>query len=91
MGLFRKVRVLAAMADRVIQQARVIQSLEEFRENAEDTVHGLEELIAVIQTARSNHPECDKYEPGDPVTCGWKRVVQDIDKALEDYERGHHD
>lgn len=36
-----------------------------------------------IRESRSNHPECDKHDEADPVTCGWKRTVQDIDKALE--------
>ena len=35
-----------------------------------------------VREARSNHPECDRYDESDPVTCGWKRTVQDIDLAL---------
>ena len=35
-----------------------------------------------VREARSNHPECDRHDESDPVTCGWKRTVQDIDLAL---------
>lgn len=38
--------------------------------------------IGRIRTARSNHPECDKHKGDDPITCGWKATVLDIDKAL---------
>jgi hypothetical protein len=38
--------------------------------------------IGRIRTARSNHPECDKHKGDDPITCGWKAAVLDIDKAL---------
>ena len=41
-----------------------------------------EQILERVQAARSNHPECDVHKDDDPVTCGWKMVVQDIDKAL---------
>lgn len=43
-----------------------------------------EETIAAVRAARANHPECDVHDADDPVTCGWKRAVQDIDAALTD-------
>lgn len=48
---------------------------------------GAAEVRARIVRARGNHPACDRHDDGDPVTCGWKRAVQDIDAALDD-ERG---
>lgn len=39
-------------------------------------------LIGQIRAARSNHPECTVHPEDDPVTCGWKLAVLDIDRAL---------
>jgi hypothetical protein len=39
-------------------------------------------VLERVRAARSNHPECDVHKNDDPVTCGWKRAVQDIDKVL---------
>lgn len=55
------------------------------REMAARELHHFEteQIIEKIKIARSNHPECDKHDENDPVTCGWKRAVQDIDAAME--------
>lgn len=45
-----------------------------------ERVERAEAQLAAIRVARSSHPECDKDES----TCGWKRVVQDIDAALSE-------
>ena len=37
-----------------------------------------------IRRALENHPKCDKYIGDDEGTCGWKRAVSDITRALED-------
>jgi hypothetical protein len=47
-----------------------------------DTVNKQADVIERIKTARSNHPECNVHPDDDTVACGWKRAVQDIDKAL---------
>lgn len=39
--------------------------------------------LAAIRAARSNFPVCAKHPDDDIVSCGWKRAVLDIDKALE--------
>jgi hypothetical protein len=36
-----------------------------------------------VRAARAEHPKCDIHYGGDPVKCGWKRVVLDVDAALE--------
>lgn len=41
-------------------------------------------VIEQVREARGNHPECDRRYEDDPVSCGWKRAVQDIDAALRD-------
>jgi hypothetical protein len=38
--------------------------------------------LDAVRLARSNHPECDKHKGDDPITCGWKSAVLDIDRAL---------
>jgi hypothetical protein len=48
-----------------------------------------EATIAKVKQARGNHPACDVHPDDDPVTCGWKRAVLDIDAALaHDTEAG---
>jgi len=44
----------------------------------------LSSVIAQMQAARSNHPECTEHGDGDIVSCGWKRAVLDIDAAFSE-------
>ena len=40
--------------------------------------------LDAIREASHRHPEtCDRHDPGDPITCGWKRAVIDMRNALE--------
>jgi hypothetical protein len=39
-------------------------------------------VIERVKAARSDHPTCTVHDAGDPITCGWKRAVLDIDAAL---------
>ena len=40
-------------------------------------------LRARIEAALSNHPRiCDVHGEGEPITCGWKRAVADVERAL---------
>lgn len=46
------------------------------------------ETIQRVRDARANHPEipaCDRYtdDDDDTIKCGWKRALEDIDKALK--------
>lgn len=41
------------------------------------------EALAPIRAALANHPACDIYPDDDPVTCGWKRAVADVQAALD--------
>lgn len=41
-----------------------------------------EAQVAAVRAARADHPMCDRHDEGDPVSCGWKQVVLDIDAAL---------
>lgn len=45
-------------------------------------------LMGRVRTARANHPEmkCPEHADDDPITCGWKAAVRDIDKVLETIE-----
>jgi hypothetical protein len=44
-------------------------------------------LKATVDRARSalaEHPRCDVHPDDDPVSCGWKRAVADVQRALDD-------
>lgn len=36
-----------------------------------------------VRKALSGHPACDVHPGDDPITCGWKRAVADIRRALD--------
>lgn len=45
-----------------------------------------DQLAAVVdrvQEALAGHPRCEKYAGDDPITCGWKKAVLDVQAALE--------
>ena len=53
-----------------------------------ERVREAEARVERVRNARAEHPVCEMYEGDDVVSCGWKRVVLDIDKALEEVEDG---
>lgn len=43
-----------------------------------------EQDVARVREALSNHPRtCDQHTEDDPVKCGWKRAVIDVQHALD--------
>jgi hypothetical protein len=36
-----------------------------------------------VRAALANHPRCDRHGGDDPVTCGWKLAVLDVQAALD--------
>jgi hypothetical protein len=43
-----------------------------------------QQTIARIRAALSSHPRaCDAHTEDDPITCGWKQAVLDVQKALD--------
>lgn len=42
-----------------------------------------EATIARVKDAVSGLPACDKHEPDDAISCGWKNTVVDVRAALE--------
>jgi hypothetical protein len=54
----------------------------------EQIIEELRAQISDIRTARANHPEmvCDVHDENDPIQCGWKRAMADIDKVLEEWD-----
>ena len=36
-----------------------------------------------VRAALANHPRCDRHGGDDPVTCGWKSAVLDVQAALD--------
>ena len=39
--------------------------------------------LAPIRAALDGHPVCDVHPDDDPVSCGWKRAVADVRRALD--------
>jgi hypothetical protein len=66
------------------QESRELHHFETEQENARLEAENakLVATLEAVRAARSNHPECDVHKEDDPVTCGWKRAVQEIDRAL---------
>jgi hypothetical protein len=42
-----------------------------------------EQTLAPIRAALGGHPVCDVHPDDDPVSCGWKRAVADVRRALD--------
>jgi hypothetical protein len=38
--------------------------------------------IAAVRAARADHPVCKEHPDDDLISCGWKRTVLDVDRAL---------
>lgn len=88
-----------ALIDQVNTQAdtieRLADELAQAQNNHADLVRKYRErgtritearnTIKRIAEARKAHPECDVHPDDDPIQCGWKQAVVDIDKALEDW------
>ena len=36
-----------------------------------------------VRGALAEHPRCDRHDDDDPVTCGWKLAVEDVQAALD--------
>lgn len=67
--------------------ARLRDNLDKERAEHEATLHVGQDYLATldrVRTARSNHleMECPEHADDDPITCGWKSAVRDIDEAL---------
>lgn len=45
------------------------------------------QALAPIREALAGHPRCDIHPDGDPITCGWKRAVADIQAVLDREEQ----
>ena len=43
--------------------------------------------LAPIRAALANHPRCDIHPDDDPIKCGWKRAVADIQAVLDREEQ----
>lgn len=52
-------------------------------EAAIDRAEKAEATIARVKDAVSGLPACDKYQPDDTISCGWKNAVVDVIAALE--------
>ena len=46
-----------------------------------------EQALAPIRAALANHPRCDIHPDDDPIKCGWKRAVADIQAVLDRQEQ----
>ena len=39
--------------------------------------------LVKVRAALANHPCCDRHDDNDPVVCGWRRAVEDVQAALD--------
>lgn len=53
-----------------------------------DALEAAEAKIARVEEAVRRHPECDRYEAGDAISCGWKSAFADVRWALGGESRG---
>ena len=48
-----------------------------------DALEVAESKLARIGEAMSGHPKCDVHDDDGPVTCGWKRAYESVQRAME--------
>lgn len=41
------------------------------------------QALAPIRATLAHHPRCDIHPDDDPITCGWKRAVFDVQSTLD--------
>lgn len=51
-----------------------------------DRLERAETAVAAIREAVSRHPECDRYEEGDVISCGWKSAFRDVARTVPHLE-----
>lgn len=56
----------------------MISALESVRAERDAALSVLERIREVV----SGHPECDRYEEGDVISCGWKSAYASVVAAL---------
>ena len=42
-----------------------------------------EAKVERVRTALANHPRCERHPDDDPIMCGWKSAVLDVQAALD--------
>lgn len=48
-----------------------------------DRLEAAEAKVERVRTALANHPRCERHPDDDPITCGWKSAVLDVQAALK--------
>lgn len=82
--LLKRLATALEAAEEEIQRQREINSRAELQTQAEEQrCDALAAVVESVRAARSNHPACDRHADGDPVSCGWKAAVLDIDGILD--------
>lgn len=65
------------------QKKRELRQMEIRAEKAEAERDAALAAIERIRQAVSGHPECDRYEEGDVISCGWKSAYASVVAALD--------
>lgn len=60
-----------------------ITELEQVTQYATERAVAAEAIVEGVRAALATHPHCDVHPDDDPVSCGWKRAVADVEHALE--------
>ena len=82
------------MADEVVEVGAYGRLVEERRMDfsrhseqmrlAAQEIRHLRAVLARVEKALEGHMVCDRYTEDDPITCGWKRAVADVQAALNE-------
>lgn len=66
-----------------------LESMRRQRDGYRNQLRKTEQQIQRVREALGNHPRtCDQHTEDDPVKCGWKRAVIDVQNALGGDGRG---
>ena len=65
------------------QKKRELRQMEIRAEKAEAERAAALAAIERVRAAVSGHPECDRYEEGDVISCGWKSAYASVVAALD--------
>ncbi|MGI5222999.1 hypothetical protein [Nocardia sp. CA-290969] len=75
-----RIKALAGECAELRDSARGYESI---RQHQGARIAELEALVGQVRAALAGHPRCDVHPDADPVSCGWKRAVADVQRALD--------
>ena len=80
---YRRVRKIASGPIYETELREVLRAAADALEAATRERDAALAAIERIRQAVSGHPECDRYEEGDVISCGWKSAYASVVAALD--------